>query len=153
MNKIWWLCLVPTSTTRFASDLGYRMAKNLIGLYIYFLWTVTSNSWTQNEEHDIPAQILKTILDRMPQLVFFRPQYVWFPSHLYIDVIPNSSGQSTELIVYIIPLENSRWIPRTTASDVEVCLFLICAWISFWVNKSEAGDWRRHCAHYDTNVM
>ena len=27
-NKIWWLCLVPTSTTRFASDVGYRMAKN-----------------------------------------------------------------------------------------------------------------------------
>ena len=32
-NKIWWLCLVPTSTTRFASDVGYRMAKKLIGLY------------------------------------------------------------------------------------------------------------------------
>ena len=32
-NKIWWLCLVPTSNTRFASDVGYRMAKNLIGLY------------------------------------------------------------------------------------------------------------------------
>ena len=26
-------CLVPTSTTRFAGDLWYRMAKNLIGLY------------------------------------------------------------------------------------------------------------------------
>ena len=33
LNKIWWLCLVPTSTTRFASVVGYRMAKNLIGLY------------------------------------------------------------------------------------------------------------------------
>ena len=26
-NKIWWLCLVPTSITRFASEVGYRMAK------------------------------------------------------------------------------------------------------------------------------
>ena len=26
-NKVWWQCLVPTSTTRFASDVGYRMAK------------------------------------------------------------------------------------------------------------------------------
>ena len=26
-NKVWWLCLVPTSTTRFASDAGYRMDK------------------------------------------------------------------------------------------------------------------------------
>ena len=31
-NKIWWLCLVPTSTTRFVSDLGYCMAKNVIEL-------------------------------------------------------------------------------------------------------------------------
>ena len=31
-NKNWWLCLVPTSTTRFTSDLGYSMAKSLIGL-------------------------------------------------------------------------------------------------------------------------
>ena len=26
-NRIWWLCLVPISTTRFASDLGYKIAK------------------------------------------------------------------------------------------------------------------------------
>ena len=26
-NKVCWLCLVPTSTTSFASDVGYRMAK------------------------------------------------------------------------------------------------------------------------------
>ena len=29
---------------------------------------MTSNSLTENGEHDIPSQILKTILDRMPQL-------------------------------------------------------------------------------------
>ena len=59
---------------------------------------MTSNSLTYNEEYDIPSQILKTILDCMHRL-FFRPQYVWFPSHLYIGVIPNSSGQLAELIV------------------------------------------------------
>ena len=37
INKIWWLGLVPTSTTRFASDVGYRMAKSCIVLYIYIL--------------------------------------------------------------------------------------------------------------------
>ena len=35
----------------------------------------------------------------------FRPQYVWFLVHLYVALIPNSSGQLAELIVYIIPLE------------------------------------------------
>ena len=30
---------------------------------------------------------------------------------------------------------------------------LICAWINAWVNNREAGDWRRHCTHYDVIVM
>ena len=30
---------------------------------------------------------------------------------------------------------------------------LICAWINAWVNNREAGDLRRHCAHYDVIVM
>ena len=30
---------------------------------------------------------------------------------------------------------------------------LICAWINGWVNNCEAGDLRRHRAHYDVTVM
>ena len=30
---------------------------------------------------------------------------------------------------------------------------LICAWINGWVNNHEAGDLRRHHAHYDVTVM
>ena len=30
---------------------------------------------------------------------------------------------------------------------------LICAWINGWVNNGEAGDLRRHRAHYDVIVM
>ena len=30
---------------------------------------------------------------------------------------------------------------------------LICVWINDWVNNREAGDLRRHCGHYDVNVM
>ena len=29
----------------------------------------------------------------------------------------------------------------------------ICVWINGWVSNREAGDWRRHCAHYDVIVM
>ena len=29
----------------------------------------------------------------------------------------------------------------------------ICAWINSWVNNREAGDLRRHRAHYDVTVM
>ena len=65
---------------------------------------MTSNSLIENEEHDIPSQILKTIFG-LHVSVIFRPQYVWFPEHLWGHVIPNSSGQLAKLLVYIIPPE------------------------------------------------
>ena len=47
-----------------------------------------------------------------------------------------------------------RWSPRTKASDAELwCFFFICAWINGWINNREAGDLRRHRAHYDVIVM
>ena len=36
---------------------------------------------------------------------------------------------------------------------VFVCLFFICAWTNGWANNGNAGDWRRHSAHYDFIVM
>ena len=47
-----------------------------------------------------------------------------------------------------------RWIPRTKASGAEHWCFLWSApWINRWVNNREAGDLRRHRAHYDVIVM
>ena len=68
---------------------------------------MTSNSLTENEEHDIPSQILKTIFFIACLSYFFKPQYVWFLTHLCGPEIPNSSGQLAELIpvVYINPPE------------------------------------------------
>ena len=40
------------------------------------------------------------------------------------------------------------------ASDAELWCFLWSApWINGWVNNFEAGDLRRHCAHYEVIVM
>ena len=47
---------------------------------------------------------LKTIFGSHASVIL-RPQYVWFLEHLYVGLIPNSSGELAELIVYIIPLE------------------------------------------------
>ena len=33
------------------------------------------------------------------------------------------------------------------------CFSLICAWINAWENNREAGNLRRHHAHYDVTVM
>ena len=62
---------------------------------------MTCNSLRKNEEHDINFEDQFGIHSS----VIFRPQYVWFLTHLQGPVIPNSSGQLTELIVYIIPPE------------------------------------------------
>ena len=35
----------------------------------------------------------------------------------------------------------------------DLMFYLICAWISGWVNNCEAGDLRRYRAHYDATVM
>ena len=42
------------------------------------------------------------------------------------------------------------WIPLTKASDAELWCFL---WSAPWINNCEAGDLRRHRAHYDVIVM
>ena len=48
-----------------------------------------------------------------------------------------------------------RWISLTKASGAELWCFLWSAgpWINGWVNNREAGDLRRHRAHYDVIVM
>ena len=47
-----------------------------------------------------------------------------------------------------------RWIPRTKASDGELWCFLLSALEkNGCVYNREAGDLRRHRAHYDVIVM
>ena len=47
-----------------------------------------------------------------------------------------------------------RWIPPTKASHAELWCFLWSGpWINGWVNNHEAGDLRRHRAHYDVTIM
>ena len=43
--------------------------------------------------------------------------------------------------------------PVTKAGNVELWCFFICAWTNGWVNNPNAGNLRRHRAHYDVIVM
>ena len=44
--------------------------------------------------------------------------------------------------------------PRTKASDAGLWSFsFIYTWINSWINNGEAGNLRRHRAHYDVTVM
>ena len=47
-----------------------------------------------------------------------------------------------------------RWIPRTKARGAELWCFLWPApWMNGWENNREAGELRRHRAHYDVTVL
>ena len=46
-----------------------------------------------------------------------------------------------------------RRIPRTKASDYGHWCFRWSAWTDSWANSGDAGDLRRHRAHYDVIVM
>ena len=61
-----------------------------------FLWTIPSNSLTENKEQDIPSHMLKTIFGLYASVIF-RPKYVWFPVGLKGPVIPDPRGWLAEL--------------------------------------------------------
>ena len=46
-----------------------------------------------------------------------------------------------------------RWIPLKGQWREALMSSLICTRINGWVNSPNAGDLRRHCAHYDFTVM
>ena len=54
-----------------------------------------------------------------------------------------------------VEFTDHRWIPHTHKGQWRgaLMLSLICTWINGWVNNGEAGDLRRHRAHYDVIVM
>ena len=43
--------------------------------------------------------------------------------------------------------------PQKGQWRIALMFSLICAWINGWMNNREAGDLRRHRAHYDVTVM
>ena len=81
----------------------------------------------------------------------------WYGSHPCLDGFMMTSSNANIFSV-TGPLcgefTGPRWIPRTKASDAELWCFLWSAhWINGWVNNGEAGDLRRHRAHYDVIIM
>ena len=46
-----------------------------------------------------------------------------------------------------------QWIPLTKTTDAELWFFFICAWFNSQANSRDAGDLRRHRAHYDVTVL
>ena len=91
------------------------------------------------------------ILKRTPSFGFIRN----IPNPLFHIMMTSSNGN-----IYRVtgPFWGEstirRWILLPKASDPELLMFsLICAWTDGWANIRDAGDLRRHHAHYDVTVM
>ena len=55
------------------------------------------------------------------------------------------------LFVEISPVTGQFPVQRPVTQSFDVSL--VCAWINGWVNNHEAGDLKRHRAHYDVTVI
>ena len=75
----------------------------------------------------------------------------------YFDTIMTTSSNGVIFRVtgpFYQEFTGHRWFPLTKASDAELWCFRWSApWTYGWVNNREAGDLRRHRAHYDVIVM
>ena len=100
-NSIWWLCLVPASTTRRASDTVYKIAKTSIGLYKQILFM------------NIDITFFNIECRTRYSLTNFQDHF-WLHAFYFLDHnmcnvfhIPNPSCQLGELIAYINSLVES----------------------------------------------
>ena len=117
-----------------------------------------------------------------PQYIFLEPLILLLPI-LHVNMMTSSNGNIPRYwpvvrgIHYWISIcqvddDVTKWkhfprywpfergIHRSSVNSPHKCqwhgalmFFSICAWINGWVNNREAGDLRRHRAHYDVTIM
>ena len=56
--------------------------------------------------------------------------------------------QSSAPLAFVRETTGHRWFPSQRASNPKFDVFFDCVWINGWVNNRQAGDLRRHRAHY-----
>ena len=110
-----------------------------------------SNAWIWPQNHDLDKSFVTLCwIPRVSQLLIGRPVCALLQTHY--DIIKWKH----------IPCcwQFMRGIHRSPVNSLHkgqwcgaLMFSLICAWINSWVNNREAGDLKRHCAHYDITVM
>ena len=91
-----------------------------------------------NDGSEIPWQITQRTVDQRCWFTWWRHQMGTFSALLAF-----CAGNS--------PVTGE--FPSQRPVTRSLMFSLICAWINGWVNNREAGDLRRHCAHYDVNAI
>ena len=79
-------------------------------------------------------------------------RFVWVLSNLHDDVIKWKHSP-----LHWPFMRGIHWSlvdsPHTGQWRGALMFSLICAWTNSWANNQDAGDLRRHCGHYDVDVM
>ena len=94
--------------------------------------------------HDKEGVIIKTTIDDGRTHVSLRRSFM----------MTSSNGNSFRVTSHLCgEFTDHRWIPFKGQWSGALMFSLICAWINGWVKNCEAGDLRRHCAHYDVTII
>ena len=100
----------------------------------------------------MPWQNGHHFVDKMTKTHFIE----WKASVCYHNIMMTSSNGNIFRVTGHLCREFTGywWIPRHKVQWPGALMFsLICVWINGWVNNREAGDLRRHLAHYDVTVI
>ena len=123
------------------------------------MWsTIHSNLWRLRSDGHFGSASM-SLTDKLQAVVLWALK----PYFIFIGCYPDQSTQHDDVIKWKHFLRYWPFVRGIHRSPVNsphkgqwrgVLMFsLICAWINSWVNNREAGDLRRHRAHYDVAVM
>ena len=111
----------------------------------------------QNKMHRI--QQLECPRSLLIRLVFIRLNkdghsfYVQFTNRVTLDDVTNRNIFRVALLALCAVHRSPLNSPHNGQWRGALMFSLICAWINGWVNNREAGDLRRHRAHYDVSAL
>ena len=127
-------------------------AVRLIYAYRKWCWKTHYLAFTRNETRDDNE---KTVPRETQQSITGKVQMPFPGKSSWFFMMTSSNGNIFRVIGLLwgeftghqlISLKKGQWRGALMS-------FFICAWTSAWVNNRDAGDLRRHRAHYDVTVI
>ena len=76
-----------------------------------------------------------------------------FPAEIIVARSRQLSKAALQQKIWYVSLVVTGEFPTKGQRREALMYSLICAWINGWINNREAGELRRHGAHYDVTVM
>ena len=111
--------------------------------------------WSANPKKSFTRINALTKMDSLEGYKVFGIDWFLLDAYKLANMMTSSNGNIFRVTGHSCgDLTGHQWIPLTKASDAGLLIFsLICPWINVKVKNGEAGDLRRHRAHYDVIAM